>query len=346
MKNKRIFSAAIILLLLIMLSVGMTIAWFINFGTNKVEGTEVIVSAGNVMEVSIDGTHYSSTIKKTDFGEKQMNLPDITGDGKSFLRPVLKSEQVAMDKKPLEESTYITSIAEPVVDADWIVPKSTLTCDQNGENYREAGYISMKIWFRGNVPMDVYLGSGSSVAPANPNGNWSVYAATDSNFSKDWIAAASRVSFVSLNDAGDPDKVLMIWDPQPQTELYYDTNPDHDSWGYKLRMDSTTTSYSYFTEVQLNGVRSYMPKELSNINNTKPSAGTPVFNKILATPGVVPEKEVPIATLQYDNDSGMYIGSAIVNLWIEGTDTEARRALAGGYIKFDLNFVGQEISNQ
>lgn len=328
--------------LLLFVGISATVAWFINYGTNKIEGTEVSVSTGNVMELSTDGITYSSSLKKNDFSQNGLIMTDITGDGKTFLRPVL-SESLEQQG----DSEYQITIATPDENQTWAEVKSTADCPDS--NYEEASYISFPLYFRSNAEMDIYLSKDSKIEPTNPNGNWSLYSTNteELKFSKDWIAAASRISFVDEDETGEK-KVKMIWAPLPNVELSYVPNGEYP--GFRLNSNGTSEqTYTYRYEPNNGSGYKTFTYETSMIDTNDAAVlkeAAPFYTKIQTNSSEIYPKEVPLTRLTKDEESGAYIGNVTVNLWIEGCDREARRALAGGEIKFSLVFLGFETSAQ
>lgn len=330
MKNKRIALTIMTLLLLLLIGIGATFAWFINFGTNKVEGTEVSVSAGNVMEISLDNTNFASS-QRLDAYRSTLNMQDITGDGNTFLRPALiqAKEQIKTTTDEGTEITYEVGVANPDNTAQWRAAISTADCVDG--NYATADYIRFQLYFRANAEMDIYLSSDSSVTPVNPDGNDSAYAADGNRFSKDWIAAASRVAFVDSEN-----KVKMVWAPLSNTKLFYDN-------GFQLKHDGESETYKYLKKVD--GQNKYETIQYTNVNGEQGNASTPIYTEIKSNPKIRADNEVPVARLTRSETNEYYEGSVTVSIWIEGSDREARRALAGGKINASLVFVGFETQN-
>lgn len=348
MKKKKISISAITLFFLIVISIGGTLAWFINYGTNQIEGTEVTVSAGNVMELSLDGVNYSSTLLMDDFAAKQLNMQDVTGDGVTFLRPVLGETQVAADGKDLSESKHIITVAQPDLNSTWLTAKSTAECDEQGTNYADADYISFTIYFRASTQMEVYLTSTSFVEPKNENGNYSPYAAKENEFSRDWIAAASRIAFVDNNKT-----VRMLWAPLSDRKLFYDVTGERK--GYKITQIAEHTPkvgefYYYYLDETEQAYQQCNYRFFNQVSNTANNAvgytNTPIYTKIQSSTAAKSQNERPVAELTLNSETGFYEGSVTVNIWIEGCDNEARRALAGGNIHFAFVFAGFEIEKQ
>lgn len=308
------------LFLLIFLLVGFSYAWFINYGANKIGGSEVSVKAGNMMELSLDGISYTSAVSKTDYGIKKLNMVDISSDGINFIKPSL-----VQGHQKYGDGIEI-SIANPTTNsADWILAKSTMACDQNGEDYSSAQYISFKVYFKANAKMDVYLSADSYVRPMSTSSNFSSYAAKGADFSRNWIAAATRISF--LNSDGE---LQYIYAPNSKIKLGYDYNETTNQFnGYQLLEEENDTQiYNCYKIEQGNVLNVELPDEL-------------IFTEIRTSTYEKDDNEKPLVTLN-KSESGFYEGSIIINLWIEGTDREARRALAGGIVDFNLVFTGFE----
>lgn len=119
---------------------------------------------------------------------KSLNL--ITGNGLKFFEPVTnrRTGTVLMNGNAWQGREITTS-------------------------NNEGRFIDVDLYFRGTSARDVFLAADSLVAPKNINGNYSDFGA----FSKDYIAAASRVAFLDAKK----ENVSFIWAPNADVELVY-----------------------------------------------------------------------------------------------------------------------------
>lgn len=189
-------------------------AWFTSKTDATANGINIRAKADGV-EVSWDGeTWYKDLTARETSGisdeigpSKNVGSPEnlnlITGDGLNFFEPYLnrRTGTVLMNGNAWQGREITTS-------------------------NNEGRFIDVDLYFRGTSERDVFLAADSLVAPKNIGGNYSDFGA----FSKDYIAAASRVAFLDANK----ENVSFIWAPNADVQLEYDES------GYTRVTNKTT----------------------------------------------------------------------------------------------------------
>ncbi len=189
-------------------------AWFTSKTDATANGINVRAKADGV-EVSWDGeTWYKDLTARDESGvsgvtgpSKVVGTPEylnlVTGNGIEFFEPYLnrRTGTVLMNGNAWQGREITTSNSE-------------------------GRFIDVDLYFRGTSERDVFLAADSLVAPKNIGGNYSDFGA----FSKDYIAAASRVAFLDANK----ENVSFIWAPNADVELVYNES------GYTRVTNKTT----------------------------------------------------------------------------------------------------------
>ncbi len=189
-------------------------AWFTSKTDATANGINIRAKADGV-EVSWDGeTWYKDLTARDESGvsgvtgpSKVVGTPEylnlVTGNGLKFFEPYLnrRTGTVLMNGNAWQGREITTSNSE-------------------------GRFIDVDLYFRGTSERDVFLAADSLVAPKNIGGNFSDFGA----FSKDYIAAASRVAFLDANK----ENVSFIWAPNADVELEYDES------GYTRVTDKVT----------------------------------------------------------------------------------------------------------
>lgn len=296
--------------LLAVLVIGFAYAWFAVNYNSTVDTDEVEVIADNALELSLDGTNWTSSYLNLNSNGMLDNLEfrDITGDGSgTFLRPTL------------------------VQDSGFAMPGSTWSDPQAtpGTPAVKADYIKFNLYMRSADKLDVYLGSNSSVAPLTDStkligadaGNKSPYG----DFSKDLAAGAVRISAAA--DTGH----LFTWIPCPN--IFLETKYDSPITNYEI--DLNASSASDYTD-------NYSPYEhYYNSSSGTHDLMTLSADKLLTTLSDTTGDTLPakqkLASLTTKDSNGYYKNKVTVYIWLEGCDNEARRAFAGG--KFSVSIV-------
>jgi len=321
-KNKKF----IIIINLFLITTLMTVsvyAWFATMVNNRVDAYEIVVESDDALELSFtgaDGT-WSGSLNLADLMKEgtttsvldSMKFVEVTGNGETFYSPQLT-----------QKNNY--AIVNP--DGDW--PTSNKNQD----------YLEFTVKMRSKEALNVYLSSDSIASPASQVvtgadcGNPSSYAAGDDAFSKDLIVGALRVSFENSAD------YRQIWIPRPE----YHLNNEVGSTEYSMTTNATINSNPFrsgpVAEGQPypwnNSYEHYCYDEDKQLVRL-----TTAITSLPDTVTVVPsDNSTLLATLTKSGD--YYVGEATFTIWIEGCDTEARRALVDG--KFNISLVFDSFS--
>lgn len=312
----------LIMLSVLLISVMVTVlSWFMTTGESKINGVNISVRTTGHLEISLDKGENKEYHKYIDIGEhinleKDIKMLDITGDGNTFLRPELEQANGIAVVKPSGE---------------WETPTEGVD------------YISFDLFLRSNTPLDVYLGSDSATVPSVGFSNLTWYDAenkheeaekyngsTYGDFSKDCIIGAARLAFLNEynSNTNQYDNTKFIWIPNPN--IYLDSN------NWVVNTNIANNAYGTFTHSYYKPDKTKVeyPNEKTVTDLTATEDIIPEDTKSMITTTNIPASEVPGA------EEGYYYSRVKVNTWIEGTDTEARRALAGGYFNMELDLIG------
>lgn len=184
-------------------------AWLTK-GTSAIADGINVKSKGDGVQVSWDGVNFYDNLqalKQEDVSAvggangpalnisgtegKPAPLKLVTGNGLQFFEPALNRRLGTVLKN---------------ADGSWIGTDIT-SANSSGK------YIDIDLYFRSDVERDVYLAGDSAVSPKSTTDRISAYGP----FSKDWIAAASRVAFLDSTKKN----CSFIWAPNLNCELEY-----------------------------------------------------------------------------------------------------------------------------
>lgn len=265
--------------------------------------------------ITADGEHYDVL---ADFSPV-----DITGDGVTLVRPSMTDKNKDIDRTG---STFTT-------------------VSPNKE------YICFDMYFRSDEECMVFLDKGSFVkgaieeTPGDGNlVNTELLAggggrkAKEGNFSKDAVVGAVRIAFVNYEgfvEGDDPDnrkdKAELLWLPRP--DIHLNTTTTNTGWTLSTNVQPEQI-YDYYgatdkligfpADTYTHHYYSYGTaddgQQLGDVNYDKTVTDT---------------KRLPICEVK-EKIGDFYYGKTQVNIWIEGCDAEARRAVSGG--QFQINF--------
>ena len=298
MKNKKKLIIGIVAICVTLTAIGGTLAWFfINESSYVDYGSDISCEAGQSLEISIDGgENWSGFVSNEGF---KSSTVDITGDGINMYRPV-----------SIDETSTPTGF------------QSATAIDETGTG----DFIDIDLMFRTTSKMNVYLNGESYISPTNPTLGGNMFG----NFSRDYIAGATRVAFIEVTDNAETGAeeydLKMIWAPNPKYQLSKSTGGV-----YTFTVNGTRETY-YYT-VYENGEyvkKAYTPDDFAAGKFFAGNTGADISNG--------GESAVLFST---NPTAGEFDYKKLkIRIWFEGTDREAREALAGGKVAAKLKFTG------
>ena len=268
----------------------------------------------------------------------------------------------------------ILKIMEADVTSDglhFIIPTTTqgdgVRRVQKDKNWKKAiangDYVSIPFYIRSQDP-DICVSKYSQVNAALTDSNGNIVNKSDiSGISRNGIVGAMRVSIIDMTKSidnsnykpNDGDNKL-LWIPRP--DLYLDT-PQTSNWRLLTNIQKTTTlpegamaqetyKHSYWkirNNSEIGGLEGTGVDEITFIgavpseykaDNVTPSLGNDcqIGNGKLYDPSgnLYEMTKVKMGEKEY------YVYKFVMNIWIEGSDAEARRLLNKGEFNIDISF--------
>lgn len=319
-------------------------SWFASHVDNEVDAYDIQVHSDNDLELSFTGEEntWKNLLNIDEFQvdgvpvKQVLNMVEITGDGENFSIPQL---------------TQKVNYAEVYPGGTWDDAKAN------------EDYLQLVIHMRSLEPLDVYLSSDSKAAPKSADfigtdcGNPTEMGNKD--FSKDCVVGALRVGLPATG---------AVWITNPEFHLDNVIGSDSYAMNYSKELSATylesyendgigpkdNNSDGKITEadnclfVWNNPTKHYYYKKEA----TSVATHTKAYYQLPNTVSTIDTNAVDtkLVTLKRTETSGdYYVGEATINVWIEGCDTEARKALIGGEFNLALVFdsypAGFKVSN-
>lgn len=352
LKKKSII--AVNLFLITALMVTSVFAWFAVNADNRVDGYEILVQSDSTLELSFDTENWTNNL----------NLADLVVDASTGSQTTVNTS-----RNVLENLNFVEVTGDGIADGGFLKPQLiqhgtyatvNTSFDACTAAVKNTDFLSFTVYMRSKEPLNVYLSSDSYAAPASKDvgadcGNpiSSSYVSSDSNlFSKDCVVGALRVGYESVPEGNAAGLNNKVWITNPN---YHLNNNVGVASGYTMTTNATSGSNSTNTGADNTGVGQngdpfywndsythyYYSKYIDDNNVNR--IGIVTFNGVLTSlPDSIanePDGQTTrVAKMDGtpDND-GYYTGNVTFRVWIEGCDTEARRALVGG--KFNLSLV-------
>lgn len=302
-KKKKYLAVANVFLLLLLIA-GATYAWFaINLSSN-VAANNVTIKADGSLELSINQTDWETALNiNADSYDQFKNLKFIDVSG--------IGDGVFYHPNDVDDN------GNAVNDKGWIQLNDN---DMSTDTDVNKSYMKFTLYMRSEEPLQVSLGAATSFNPAGStltgvdSDNKSKYG----DFSRDCIVGAMRVSM--CDQAGDR---MFTWLPRPE-----------------IRLEQTDDVFSIRTDVTDN-VHTYITDTTGATASISPSDGDDTYYAGDFNFGESGERELLTLT-KVDESSNYYTGQVTIYVWLEGCDTEARRALVGGRFSLNIKLVSED----
>ncbi|MDR0913821.1 MAG: hypothetical protein LBM65_01440 [Oscillospiraceae bacterium] len=311
----------LVLCCLLLTTLTIILAWFSTATTATVDQVSVTVETPPTLEIAFYNTeteeygeYVAGSINLDKIGVLDGIEPnDITGDGMNFVKPVLTNGSHEANKN-----------------SDW-----------NAVSSKE--YISLQMQFRSKDRMAVQLGKGTRIDPvaskltgfADADDKKANNGSTYGDFSKDALVGAVRMSGVYASESGNV-QPQWIYIPHPEILLTQSTS------GYSLLTNATKENNpENFTHAYWKNDGTNITEEaVATLTGSKVKTGKDYFNS--------EDNAITLAIMEDDEDEPedfdgtYYYVKATINIWVEGCDAEARRALSQGRFKVNLKFLGKD----
>ena len=221
-------------------------------------------------------------------------------------------------------------------------------------------YISLEVMFRTKKPSNIYIGAGTTVTTEcenngkqldkEPIDNISLYG----DFSRDAIVGALRMSVAVPNigeGSTDPETLKLLWIPRPDVTLC-----DNNDGSYELQVD-----YNISEEDAKIGAHKYYLKKTNSPERTIETytdrcvKSDKIFTAVKGNCNQADDRTMISTTVKPKIDESQTDGAqtdesedyayctAYIRIWIDGLDSEAKRALVGGKFQLKIVFVSDGI---
>lgn len=346
-RNKKLIITNAVLLVL--LAAGFTYAWFASTYGNMVDADQVQVVADSELQISFNGTDWSSYLNLNSPGSpvnlNTLRFTDITGSGDSVKVAPTDSSGIADGDFLKPALNQLDGYAEVASGSGSSVPIGN------------TDYIKFNLFLRSTDPLVVKLGTGSAVTPQSQtllnlsSGDKANNISSLGNFSRDLVAGAVRVSMVKNAGSASPSR-LFTWIPCPN--IYLDAGPSEPISNYTIYENAgndTPASGIEYTKIVTSGnqgpdsdprgtrVHPYQHWYFASSDDTIMTQLT----KNVVTGTITNETQQDILTLGGNKtDQGYYINNVTVYIWLEGCDNEARRAFVDGRFNVSLVISAQD----
>lgn len=347
LETAKLAKNAVMLMVIGLCTVGTALAWFFYMKNADVNTVNMVSISTLDSEIRVNSQQFG--IEEVSF--ELPTIQEISGLG------YVKDDQLQL-WKPMKDPFTGTPLSDS--NNHWRLEFGQEDASVPKELVPNKDFLEFMVTIRTNMEGTVYLSPESMVMPFDTKDKtrFSQFGCyldsdgemTDTPFSRDYISAATRVAISEIfteeedENTVEVEKLRLIWAPNKDQELRAPLddleNPIETAttgWGFLNESDSEQDYFYYdgekvvkLTDEQRNGV----PIPLNDEDDTF------LFCDSLSDRGT------KVGTLVLKED-GKYYCFLRVRIWIEGTDREAKSALAGGHFKTKLVFgsLGKDIND-
>ncbi len=330
-KTSNVKSSILILLLIAILLIASTYAWFTANKTVTISTLDVHVEAANGLQISADGSNWKAILENSDItpGEGSTintNYPGNTNQISKELNPVSTVDS-ASDGKLL---MYTGSVEGDATEGSATYGQDVLTTKASTEKRGEEGdFVAFDIFLKVDKDTDIVLTKASDVKSKD----------TDDRGLKN----AARVGFIVAKDADVKaagtaiseiqnvvPSAVHIWEPNNNVHTTAAVSHGISNYGFtasNLTTSTPITSY-YGVKAAASGV-ALNSSDSSLFAQVTPEYKTPANN---ATAG----EDLDVFSLKQG------ITKVRVYLWVEGQDIDCENSASGANISFDIQFQVKE----
>lgn len=311
-------SSIMILLLVTILLIASSYAWFTSNQTVTVSSLDVSVEAKNGLQISVDGTNWKSIIQNEDLANASATYASNTNQIPEQLEPVSTIGQT--DASTGFMNMYYGTV-DPDDDGNYILAavKDTETKGTNGK------FIAFDLFFKVEQDTPVYLSTNSNVE----------YTAGKADLG---LQNAARVAFVDEGNLPSGSTVsaiqglkgainTYIWEPNYDVHTPAAVSNAYDTYGIE-----TTTSGA--DVLSYDGIKAEFAKEVGVKLLRESNAATHSDLFATVTPNYKTVKDFSSNVSLFTLTKG--VTKMRIYMWIEGQDVDCENNASGANISYNL----------
>ena len=320
-------SSLLVLLLIAILLIASTYAWFTANRVVSVSELQVNVGAQNGLQISTDAVNWKATINNTDI---TTGYTGHTNQLPSSMAPVSTVGTVTAGKMEM----FLGSIVSSDDDGSWALT-STKETDTKGT---EGNYIAFDMFLKADTAMDIKLTENSNVKNIGAEDKGLQNAARVAFIKEGTVAATESTSALTQASGtsfanGNADTV--IWEPNVGShtaEAAASANSTYFGGATTVEAGTDKSPIPYW------GVKAAIDKgnaqKLSTVNTGSPNAT--YFTKMEGD-GL---KQTQVASNAVENILHLEEGITKVRvyMWVEGQDVDCDNSASGTDIAFNIEF--------
>ena len=323
-KSKRkanLKSSLLVLLLIAILLMASTYAWFTANTQVTISTLDVNVQAKNGLQISADGTSWKTILTPDDISPDNVSTlyPSNTNQIPTIMEPVSTAGNVETSTGML--NMFYGTVKANVDDGEWELT-ATKETDTKGTNGK---YIAFDVFLRVDKESQLSLTQASKV--------------TDKDASGKGLENSTRVAFLVEGNQpvgtelttiqglkGAQDGTTYIWEPNSDAHTAAAQANAKDNYGVDI-----TTGTQGATQVKHYGIKAVIDSGIKLIN-THTGASPDSFTQVNTIQTSTNMTDTSLLTLSAG------ITKVRIYMWVEGQDFDCDNTASGSNLSFDLQF--------
>ena len=345
-KKATLRSAILLLLLIAILLISSTYAWFIANQTVTVSTIDVNIAAKNGLQISTDGTTWKTIITNADI------TAGWTGTSTSSLNQLPASMEPVSTIGEIDSSTGYMKMYYGTVAANGSTGIYELTASAAGESASNNKFVAFDIFLRVDTASNLYLTNLSTVTPKSTtsivNGN-EVTTTNDTGIKnaarvafcvEGTVPSGSTIDQMSAEKGavshGESGSTVYIWEPNYDAHTAAAVANANDSYSITTLTSGTgNTRQKYFgikdaigTAIPISQTYTY------DVSGTATDPSSTYFEE------VVPDYATTVGQTAYTPVFSLPAGITKVRvyMWIEGQDVDCENVASGANLLYNLQF--------
>ena len=314
-------SSLLVLLLIAILLMASTYAWFTANTQVTISTLDVNVQAKNGLQISADGTNWKTILTPDDISPDNVSAlyPGNTNQIPTIMEPVSTAGNVDTSTGTL--NMFYGTVKANVDDGEWELT-ATKETDTKGTNGK---YIAFDVFLRVDKESQLSLTQASKV--------------TDKDASGKGLENSTRVAFLVEGNQpvgtelttiqglkGAQDGTTYIWEPNSDAHTAAAQANAKDNYGVDI-----TTGTQGATQVKHYGIKAVIDSGIKLIN-THTGASPDSFTQVNTIQTSTNMTDTSLLTLSAG------ITKVRIYMWVEGQDFDCDNTASGSNLSFDLQF--------
>lgn len=319
-KKNNIKQSILILLLIALLLIASTYAWFTANTNVEISTLNVKVEAANGLQISADGTNWKTILQNTDIDPD--NVSKTYGGNINQIPTVMEPTSTVGTMTAAGQMEMFAGTVTSNTDGAWVLSAEKLT-DTQGKGENAGKYIVFDTFLKVDSDMELSLEADSGVTVKEGGQDKGLQNAARVAFVElgHTDSGSSLTTIQGLNDGTS--STVHIWEPNYNRHTSTGITNAYDNYG-KTVTDNSETADSYV------GVKAEIPSDspvaLASTDEKYFSTVTPAY-KTKDT-----GEKVSMLTLKAG------ITKVRIYMWVEGQDVDCENTASGTDISYTIKF--------